>query len=176
MQGVRGDDPLPGGVEHPLVDHDLRPALALLAGLEHEDDVPGQLLPVCGQQPGGADEPGDVQVVPARVHPAVEDGGVREPGVLLDREGVHVAAQQDGGAGPAAAQYGGHGAERGAGAYLQAEAVQCGEDLRLGQRQVEAELGFPVQGVPECGQGGGEVTGLVEQGHGRIVRSETPHP
>src|SRR5579875_3422982 len=34
---------LAGGVQHALLDHDLRAVVALLAGLEHEDHAPGQV-------------------------------------------------------------------------------------------------------------------------------------
>ncbi|ESU48690.1 hypothetical protein P376_3332 [Streptomyces sp. HCCB10043] len=171
VQGVRGDDPLPRRVEDPLVDHDLRAALALLAGLEHEHHVPGQLRAPGRQQPGGADEAGGVEVVAAGVHTAVEDGGVREPGLLLDGQRVHVAAQQDGGAGAAAAQHGGDGAESRTEGDLQAEALQGGEDLGLRTGQIEAEFRLAVQGVAQSGEGGGEGVGVVQQGHGRMVRS-----
>src|ERR671927_286621 len=45
-----------GGVQHPLLDHVARPVEPLLAGLEHEHDVAGQLLAPGGEQARGARE------------------------------------------------------------------------------------------------------------------------
>ncbi len=70
MQGVRRLDPAPAGLQQALGQHRLGAARALLAGLEHQDHVTGQLGPQLGQDPGGSDERGDVQVMATGVHPA----------------------------------------------------------------------------------------------------------
>lgn len=78
-----------------------------------------------GEQAGGADQAGHMQVVPAGVHGA-GGGGERLPGLLMDGEPVHVAAQEDGRAGRrlvVSAQDGDHGAEPDAGGDLQRQAV-----------------------------------------------------
>ena len=94
-------------VEQVVVDHPLRSRPQLLGWLEQRDEgpVPGVRRP--RQQLRRARQPGDVHVVSAGVHDrnrvpvgvgAGGGAGVREAGVLLDREGVHVGAQHDGGA------------------------------------------------------------------------------
>ena len=80
--------------------------VALLAGLEHERDPPAEVAAAVGEQLGGAGEHGDVGVVPAGVHHAVDRAGVVEAGVLRHRQGVHVAPQQDRRAGRVAVEGG----------------------------------------------------------------------
>ncbi len=71
MQGVCRVDAPPSGLEQALVDHRLRTAWALLPRLEHEDDVALELVAQLVQDPRGADEARDVQVVAAGVHQPV---------------------------------------------------------------------------------------------------------
>ena len=74
----------------------------LLAGLEQEADLAGEVLAHAGQHRGRAEQDRRVAVVPAGVH----DAGVlrceRQPGVLLDRQRVHVGADRERGPGRAA--------------------------------------------------------------------------
>ena len=84
-----------GHVEQALVEHEAGAVVALLAGLEHEQHPAGELAGAVGEQPGGADEHRRVGVVPAGVHRVVDARREVEPGVLVQRQGVHVAAQQD---------------------------------------------------------------------------------
>ena len=112
VQRVGRDRPLAGRVQHALLDHEPAAAGALLAGLEHEDDVPGQLGLARGQQPRRPGQHRGVQVVAAGVHGAGDPRGVGQAGALGHRQRVHVAAQQHGLARPAAAQHRGHRAER----------------------------------------------------------------
>ena len=63
VQAVGGVDPLPGGVQHALVDHAAGAVEALLAGLEHEHHVTGEvragtLLALEGAGRGGSSGPG----------------------------------------------------------------------------------------------------------------------
>ncbi len=69
MQGIGRVDPASGGAEQSLLDHGLRPAGTFLPGLEHEDDIALELVAHLVQDAGRADQPGDVQVVTAGVHP-----------------------------------------------------------------------------------------------------------
>ena len=55
---------------------------------------PGDLVAARRQQPGRTGEHRHVGVVPAGVHRAVAARAEVEPGVLVQRQGVHVAAQQ----------------------------------------------------------------------------------
>jgi hypothetical protein len=93
-------------VEQALLQHHPRTVVALLAGLEGEGDPPGQLATTVVQGVGGPDEHGDVGVVAAGVHGVVHLGGEVEPGVLVERQGVHVGAQQEGRTGVLALEHG----------------------------------------------------------------------
>ena len=99
-------------VEQALVEHEPGAVVALLAGLEHEQHPPGQLVAAVGEQPRRADEHGRVGVVAAGVHRAVDPRGEVEPGVLVHRQGVHVAAQEDRRSGLGAGEHGGDAAGR----------------------------------------------------------------
>ena len=118
--------------------------------------VAGEVIAQLVQNSRGADEGGDVQVVPAGVH---RPGGGRHPvvgEVLLHREGVHVAAQEDhrplgarwgGGTAP---QHGDHGREPLAESDLQIQSGQRIEHLLLGAGEVQPDLGVPVQITAQC--------------------------
>ena len=88
-----------GGIQHAFADHVAGAVEAFLAGLEHQDDVAGQLVPAFGQEGGGSCQHGGVQVVAAGVHGAVDPGRVVHARLLLHRQAVHVRAQQHGRAG-----------------------------------------------------------------------------
>ncbi len=163
MQRVGGDDPLPGRVQHALLDHQARPAVPLLARLEHEHHAAAQQFAAPGEQPGRPDQRGSMQVVPAGMHRARHRGGVRQAGVLLDGQRVQVGAQQHRRARPGAAQHGGDGGQPLAEGDLQREAVQRGEDPGLGARQFESDLGVAMQIPPEGDQFGPERGGRAAQ-------------
>lgn len=95
MQAVGGVDRAVGCGEHALVDHELRSPVALLPGLEHEDDVDREFVSQRTQRRRGAAHRGDVEVVPAGVHRPEVARRVRQTGGLLYREPVHVSAEQD---------------------------------------------------------------------------------
>jgi len=162
VQAERGHRPLPGRVEHSLVDHLPRAPQPLLAGLEHEDDIAGQLRLASRQQPGRAGQHGRVQVVPAGVHDPLDGRGIRKPGALRDRQRVHVPAEQDRPAGLAAAQYRGHRAERPAPADLQREPVESVQHLALRPGQIQADLRIAVNGVPQLGNVAADGDGIVQ--------------
>ncbi len=98
---VRGAETL----EEVVVDHRLGAAADLLGGLEHRQQ-PTRPLAASGQQlVGGTQQPGDMQVVPARVGDtdvvAIGIGAPRrarvgEPGLLGDGQRVHVGPAQHG--------------------------------------------------------------------------------
>lgn len=114
MQSVGGVDRAARRRQDALLDHVPCAVPALLPRLEHEHHVPGEAFAPVGEQPGGADETGGVQVVAAGVHGAVDPGGELRAGALGDRQTVHVPAQQDDGAaglGSAAAQDRRHGGQ-----------------------------------------------------------------
>ncbi len=119
-----------------------------------------------GQQAGRAGQHRGVEVVPAGVH-AVGGGGERQSGALRDRQRVHVAAQQHGGAGSFTAQHGRHGAEAAAGGDVERQPVEGAEHRFLGAGQVEAEFRNAVQRAPQAHQVVGEGGGVVEEVHVR---------
>ena len=148
----KGDVGAPGGarlVQQPLLDHVARPVEALLAGLEHEQHPSGEGVAVVGEHAGGRSEHGDVRVVPAGVHRPVDLGGEIQPGVLVEREGVHVAAQQHGGPRPRALQHRDDGRHRTAQVHLQREIAQLGEERVAGVRQGEAQLRTAMERAPQ---------------------------
>jgi hypothetical protein len=89
----------------PVVDHRLRAVPQLLRRLEHQQCGARPRLPAARQLGCGPEQAGDVDVVPAGVEhvdrvPLVVDSadgaGVGQPGLLLHRQSVHVAAKNDG--------------------------------------------------------------------------------
>jgi hypothetical protein len=70
--------------------------VALLSGLEHEDHAPRELIAAPYEQARGADQHRDVGIVAAGVHHALHLRSELEAGFLVDGEGIHVRAQQDG--------------------------------------------------------------------------------
>jgi hypothetical protein len=80
----------------PVGDHGRRPAAGLLGGLPDDDERARPCAAGRGRCVRGSREPGDVQIVAAGMHHAVDGGGVLETGGLLDRQRVHVSAQPHG--------------------------------------------------------------------------------
>ena len=130
----------PWVLSRPSDEHHPGAAVPLLARLEHQHHPPGQLRPVRRQQAGRADQHGDVGVVAAGVHLAVDRGGEIEPGVLRHFQGVHVGPQQGGRSGPVAVEGGDHRGGGAAGGRLQTEAVERLEHGLLGHGQVQPGL------------------------------------
>src|SRR3712207_8845650 len=58
---VRRADPRPRGVQHALAQHVAGAVPALLARLEHEDDVAGERIPVGTQQPRSEEHTSELQ-------------------------------------------------------------------------------------------------------------------
>jgi hypothetical protein len=139
----------PRAVQQPLVDHVPGAVEALLAGLEHEQDPPRELVAALREHPHGGGEHCDVGVVAAGVHAAVHLGGEGQAGVLGQRQRVHVAAQQHRGAAPLALQHGHHRADRTAEVHLYRQVGQRGDHRIARARQVESELGMPLQGATQ---------------------------
>ncbi len=144
---------------------------ALLAGLEHEDDVARELGAVGAQEAGGADESGGVQVVAAGVHDAVVARDVVRVGFLGDGEGVHVAAQQHHRPRAAAVQDGRDRGQALAGGDLERQPVEGGQDRGLGLRQLEPDLGDAVQLAPQGDQLVFDGRGLFPEVHARSLGS-----
>ncbi|WP_262403509.1 hypothetical protein [Actinomadura sp. CNU-125] len=69
-----------------------------------------------------------------------------------------------------AAQHGGHGGQSLAGGDLQRQAVQGGEHLLLGARQIETELRLAVQVAAQDGQLFAQLGGVFTDRHAGMVR------
>ena len=157
-------------VEEPLIDHVARAGEALLARLERESDGAGEIAS-CGEDSGRADEHGDVCVVAACVHRAVDGARVLGSCVLGHRQRVHVGAEQDRGPGSWPGQVGDDGRRRRARADVEAEAVERGEDRGLRAWQLEPELGLGVDTAAEGDRIGQHCCrGLEELLHRRTLR------
>ena len=76
-------------------------------------------------------------------------GSEVEAGVLVDRQGVHVAAQQHGPARPGPVQQGDEAAGRLAVADRQRQAGERGFQLRRGARTIEPKLGIGMDGAAQ---------------------------
>jgi hypothetical protein len=118
--------------------------VALLAGLEHEEDSSGQIGTLVHEQAGRRAEHSDVEVVTAGVHGSVDSRRVGEPGVFRHGQGVHVATEQDRRAGAGPVEYANDARGARARRQGQAEPVDRFQDAVLRAGQVEADLGLPV--------------------------------
>jgi hypothetical protein len=168
--GLAAGRPAGARVEQALLQRPGRATLALLARLEEEPDPAGQVAPVLGQQPGGADEHGGVGVVPAGVHDPVDLGGVVEAGVVGHGQGVHVGPQQDRRPRPAAVEVGHDRAQPLAGGDRERQPGQGVEHPGLGGRQVEAQLGAAVEVAAQRHHVVVQGAGLGQQVVGRRAR------
>ena len=88
-----------GIVEQPFLDHVAGAGLSLLARLEHEQDGAGEPVAAGAKDPRGAGEHGRMSIMAAGVHMPGGGRGESESGVFVDRQRIHVAAQQHGAAG-----------------------------------------------------------------------------
>ena len=173
VQGVGSVHTPAGRLEQALAEHDVGAAGPLLPRLEHEDDVAGEVVPQAVQDAGGAHEGGDVQVVAARVHEPLVGRCVVEAELLSDRQAVHVAAEQHHlplppvGRLGLATQHRDHRRELLAHGDLEVEPVERVQDQALGDRQLVAELGHPVQPSPQGDQVVGDGLGSRESAHPR---------
>jgi len=108
MHAIGGAHPLPRRIQDSLAQHVGRAVVALLARLEHEDDVAGQFVAVSRKDPSRPHEHRRVQVVTAGMHDTWFLAGVVKTGRLGQGQSVHVAAQEDRRSGAPPAQHRGH--------------------------------------------------------------------
>ncbi len=102
-------------------------------------------------------------VVAAGVHLARRARGIGQLGVLQDRQGIHVGAQADGGAGAAGVEQRDDAGPGHAGAHLVAMAAQEGGDEVGGGVLFVLEFGVAVQLLADGGGLGNRLAG--EYGH-----------
>jgi hypothetical protein len=81
-------------VHQPVLDHRGGTCTALLRRLEDHHRIAGE-IPGLGEIAGRAQQHRGVPVMAAGVHLARRFGGVRQIGLLLDRQRIHVGAQPD---------------------------------------------------------------------------------
>ena len=163
-------------VEQPLLEHVAGAVQALLPRLQHEHDLPGQQVAPLGEQPGGAEQHRHVGVVPAGVHGAGDLGGEGQAGVLVHLQGVHVGAQQVGRSRPRPAEDADDRADRRPGGHLDRQLGEGVEHRGLGLRQLQPDLGVPVQPAAQVDRAVGVVVGGGEQVRGADRHAPTlPH-
>ena len=139
---VQGEDPL-DAVDGAVRDHVHRSAgLHLLGGLEDQPDTAGQRGRARERETGAQHHRG-VGVVPARVHDVRHRRGERQPGGLVQREGVDVGAQRH--AAPPMAHVTDQAGAVGEGARLEACGGQQPADHRRGAALGPAQLRRGVQ-------------------------------
>ena len=168
---VQGEGCVRQRVQQAVGKHVPRAVEALLSRLEHETDLAGELVPPRRDQPGRARQHCRVSVVPAGMHPPRDRRGERQAGLLLQRQRVHVAAQQHRRAGPSTPQYRHRAGAGGSLPPLQRQVGQLG--TRLGQRQrgLEPQLRLCMDRPAQGGDAGGDRPGLVEKVFGEHVAS-----
>ncbi len=149
-------------VDQAIIKHVARAVPAFLAGLEHELHRAGETVALGAEGVGRRHEHGDVRVVSAGVHRVLDLRGEFEAGVLVHRQRVHVAAEEDGAAVGGSTQGGDE--ARGGGAFriLQRQAGESGLRLGGGQRIVQADLGFGMDGAAQADHLGQQRVGGVD--------------
>ena len=132
-------------LEQPLLEHEPRAVVALLARLEHQQDPARERVPPLREQARRAQEHRDVGVVAAGVHHARQLGREREPRVLGEGQGVHVGAEEDRGTRPRALDHRDHRRVVTPGRPSMPERPRATRGSRLRLRQLEAPFRAPVQ-------------------------------
>ena len=93
VQAIGSDWTAPGNIQHAFLNHDVCPAGALFARLEHEDDIACDFFTVLGQYVRGTHQSRGMQVMPTCVH-VVIGRRKRTAGAFFHRQGIHVRAQK----------------------------------------------------------------------------------
>jgi len=102
---VGGQEDVGSGVlQRPLLDHHFGPIAPLLGGLEEQRGCAGHLFSSSSQQFRQPHSQSHVAVVAAGVHPSRHPGSVLGPGLLGDRQPIHIEAKHHHRAGPASLQ------------------------------------------------------------------------
>ena len=134
-----------GSFEHAVLDHGLGSAAGLLGGLEAQLDRAPQRVALAREAPREGEQDRGVAVVAACVHLSRRLRAVRDGVLLLDRERVHVGAQQHRPPGARAAHGGEHAGAADACARLEPERLQLLRHQRGGALFLEGQLGMGVQ-------------------------------
>ena len=138
-------------VEQPVLQHGERAADALLARLE--DEMHGALEGGRGGEiPGSAQQHGGVAVVAAGVHQPRLAAAIRQVGLLLHRQAVHVGAQADRLAARAALQHADHAGLADAPVHLDAPLGELGRDDLRRAVLLQPDLRVGMQVAADGGQ------------------------
>src|SRR5947209_6257517 len=143
-------------VDHAFTYHEFRAAAAFFGGLKQKADRSGELAASGGDQFSCAEQHGDVPIVAACVHRAVDARAVVACIFLENRQGIHVGAQHHAASRTRAAH---HADDTGYGdsfVYLETERAQAFGDDTGGAVLLKAELGMHVEVPAERGDVFGE--------------------
>ena len=81
-------------IDQPVLEHVARAVMAFFTRLEHEHDRARKTVSLRREHPRGADQHRDMRVMPAGMHRAFSGRGIIEPGFLIERQRIHIPAQQ----------------------------------------------------------------------------------
>jgi hypothetical protein len=158
-------------VDQTVVEHEARAVMAFLARLKHELHRTRQLIPFGAQQLRRADQHRDMGIVAASVHRASCLRFIIEAGVFLQRQRIHVPAQQHGAAVRGAFQRGDETSSRRPLAKFERQSGQRGLYLRQRLGILKAKFGLAVNIAAQRNEVGEERVGAIApagvgQGHG----------
>ena len=139
-------------IKQAIVEHEARTMMALFTRLEHEIDGAGQLLLSLAEHLCGTHQHGNMGVMPAGVHRASSFRGKVEPGILVQRKRVHIAAQQHGATIGRTAQYGQQASRRRPFAKLERKPGKGELNLRQCFRVLQAKLRLAMDRAAEFNQ------------------------
>ena len=167
-------------VKQSLLDHVPRAVHAFFARLEHEEDRARDVIAPAAQDPRGAGQHRRMGVVAAGMHVAGCARGEVEPGFLVDRKGVHVAAQQHGPARLRAVEPGDEAAGRLAVADRQRQVGQRRLQFLGRARAIESQFRLGMDGAAQRDKlgvarfGGRSPIGQLGDGHRPSLAADPP--
>ncbi len=156
-------------VHHAVGDHRLHAADAFLGRLEHQLHRAGKLRRQLLQHRRDAEQRGGVDVVAARMHQPRLRAGERQAGLLLDRQRVHVGADRQHRARPAALDQSDHAGPPDARLVADAQPRQLARHHAGGAHLLEAEFRMRVDVAADLDQRWLDALGGVADRGGRIV-------
>ena len=159
------------GFKQSVIQHVAGAVMAFLAGLEHEVHAAFQRIGTAAQDFGRTGQHRHMRVVAAGAHRTVNGRGKRQPGFLGHRQGVHIAAQQDGAAFPRPAlQCRDKSGGRGAFSPLQRQVGQRPAHLVPRHRRHQAKLRLGMDCTAQGYDLAGDGIGVFNQRHMRHER------
>ena len=163
-------------VHHPFLDHDLAPAAVFFGWLEQQRHAPGKAARFA-QVFRGAQQHGDMAVMAAGMHLAGQGGTVVCAGDLINRQGIHIGAQANGGTRPLPVDDG-HDAGRGDAfvEFIHPEFPQAVGDEGSGDVTIESQLGVLVQMASPGRHVCGIIGDTVQNGHCGLRASVSAKP